>query len=86
MTINSASPFSLEDFESSDWQEAFEGKKNSAFISSALQKLTMKAIDEGKVAQSKVLQILANVCSMTLQPMSVNEPFKPYQITRTGRS
>lgn len=86
MTISSTSSLSLEDFEFSNWQEAFKGRKNSASISSAFQQLTLKAINDGKVAQSKVLQILANVCSMTLQPMSVNEPFHPYQVTRTGRS
>lgn len=78
----------IEDFKNSGWEEAFQGNgvKCPASISDTLAKKGQKATEENRMAQSKILWLLADICSMMLQPSSVNEPFKPYFISRTQRS
>ena len=78
----------IEDFKNSGWEEAFQGNgvKCPASISDILAKKGQKAAEENRMSQSKVLWLLADICSMMLQPSSVNEPFKPYFISRTERS
>ncbi len=78
----------IEDFKNSGWEEAFQGNglKCPASISEILAKKGQKAAEENKMPQSKVLWLLADICSMMLQPSSVNEPFKPCFTSRTQRS
>ena len=78
----------LDDMTSSGWEEAFEGcgLKEQISISDSLAKKGQKALEEGRRAQSKVLWLLADVCSRILQPGSVHEPFKPYSKIRNQRS
>lgn len=78
----------IEDFKNSGWEEAFQGNgvKCPASISEILAKKGQKAAEENKMSQSKVLWLLADICSMMLQPSSVNEPLKPYFTSRTERS
>lgn len=78
----------LEDFTSSGWEEAFQGDEATSLeiIADYLAKKGQKSAEEKKISQSKALWLLADACSMVLQPSSINEPFKPYFITRTGRS
>lgn len=78
----------LEDFTNSGWEEAFQGNaaQNLAVAADALAKKGQKALEEGKTSQSKALWLLADASSMMLQPSSFNEPFKPYIISRAGRS
>jgi tetratricopeptide (TPR) repeat protein len=76
------------DFESSGWEKAFQGNgmNVSSCVSETLAKMGQKAGEDGQTAQSKVLWLLADVCSMMLNPSSFNEPFKPYFRSRTNRS
>jgi len=76
------------DFESSGWEEAFKsrGIKMSSHAPNILAIMGQKASEERRTAQSKVLWLLADACSMALNPSSLNEPFKPYFRGRTGRS
>lgn len=78
----------IEDFKNSGWEEAFQGNrlKDPGSISEILAKKGQKAAEENKMPQSKVLWLLADICSMMLQPSSVNEPFKPYFTSRSERS
>lgn len=76
----------LEDFTNSGWEEAFQEGHHLAVAANALAKKGQKALEEGNSAQSKVLWLLADACSMVLQPSSFNEPFRPYIISRMGRS
>lgn len=78
----------LEDFTTSGWEKAFTGTPSErlAVAADALAKKGQKALEEGKTSQSKVLWLLADACSMMLQPSSLNEPYKPYIIRRSGRS
>ncbi|MBS0653774.1 MAG: hypothetical protein JSR39_09680, partial [Verrucomicrobia bacterium] len=78
----------LEDFKNSGWEEAFQGNAVQHFgvAADALAKKGQKALEDGNASQSKALWLLADACSMMLQPSSFNEPFKPYIISRSGRS
>lgn len=78
----------LEDFTNSGWEEAFQGNaaQHLAVAADALAKKGQKALEEGKLSQSKVLWLLADACSMMMMPASFNEPFRPYIITKSGRS
>lgn len=86
--FSSAIKITLKDFKSSGWEEAFQvsGVNEPFLIADILAKKGQKATEEGNMAQSKVLWLLADVCSMVLQPSSLNEPFKPYFINHTQRS
>ncbi len=44
------------------------------------------AIEEGRNSEGKVLWLLANACSMMLNPDSVNEPFKPFMVINGKRT
>lgn len=78
----------LEDFINSGWEDAFQGDaaQHLAAVADRLAKKGQKALEEGKTSQSKALWLVADACSMMLQPSSFNEPFKPYFISRSGRS
>lgn len=78
----------LEDFINSGWEKAFQanGVKKPSFVSDILAKMGQKAGEEGRAAHSKVLWLLADASSMMLSPSSLNEPFKPYFRSRSGRS
>jgi hypothetical protein len=53
---------------------------------SNLSKLARKKSDIGDLKSSKILWILADLCSMMLVPDSKNEPFKPFATSNNGRS
>lgn len=78
----------LDDFINSGWEDAFQGDEVNSLsvISNTLAKKGQIAAEEGRSSQSKVLQLLADACSMMLQPMSMNEPFKPFFRSQTARS
>lgn len=44
------------------------------------------AVENGKLREGKTLWLLADACSMMLEPSSPNEPFKPLVIGRGKRS
>ena len=67
----------LEDFINSEWEEAFQGNavQHLAAVADRLAKKGQKALEEGRTSQSKALWLIADACSMMLQPSSFNEPF-----------
>ena len=52
----------------------------------SLSSAARQAIEEGKTAEGKILWLLADACSMMLQPASLNEPFKPFLVIDGRRS
>ncbi len=78
----------LEDFINCGWEEAFQNDdaQHLAAAADKLAKKGQKALEECRISHSKALWLLADACSMMLQPSSFNEPFKPYFISRSGRS
>ena len=52
----------------------------------ALSDAAREAIEQGDNARGKVLWLLADACSMKIEPASPNQPFKPSFVSSRGRS
>lgn len=81
-------PAAIEDFRQSGWRAAIDSSDRDGYSSmwSALSVAARTAIEGGKLAEGRVLWLLADACSLTLRPGSFNEPFKPRMVTHHGRS
>jgi hypothetical protein len=53
---------------------------------SALSAAARTAIEASRLAEGKILWLLADACSLMMKPGSFNEPFKPRIVTHHGRS
>ena len=79
----------VEEFLRSGWESALEGngrEHNLWGISQSLSSAAQIAMEGGKSAEGKVLWLLADACSMILDPKSINEPFKPFMVIQGKRS
>lgn len=78
----------IEDFRRSNWKVAIGSSSRGGYpeMWQALSAAARTATDIGTFAEGKVLWLLADACSMMLNPRSVNEPFKPFMVARSGRS
>jgi hypothetical protein len=77
-----------EDFRRSGWKAILtsvirDGYSDMWQVFSAAAR---QAIEDKKTAEGKVLWLLADACSMMLNPASVNEPFKPIMVMDGKRS
>lgn len=81
---------SIEDFRCSDWKKAIaEASSYGDGYYGLWQSFSTEAksaIKNGKVSEGKILWLLADACSMALNPGSDNEPFKPFAILDGRRS
>ena len=80
---------SIEDFRRSSWRAAVEApKKYGPYFSlwQSFSDLAQQAVAGGDSAAGKVLWLLADACSLMLNPDSRSEPFRPLYSMRTGRS
>ncbi len=72
----------IDDFNNCNWQHAIEEAKQKDYsYISIWQQLRFSAniaSKEGRQSEEKILWLLADACSMMLQPSSLNEPFAPY--------
>ena len=68
-----------EDFRASGWKAVLTSATREGYSDMwhALSSAARQAIEGKKTAEGKVLWLLADACSMMLNPASVNEPFKP---------
>jgi hypothetical protein len=78
----------LDDFRKCGWQEAISESRRDQYSSmwQSLSTAATYAIEEKRLSEGKVLWLLADACSMTLMPSSLNEPFKPIMMTDGKRS
>lgn len=78
----------IEDFRRSEWKAAMEspGRKDYSRMKDSLATAAQTALEQGKLAEGKVLWLLADACSMILKPQSLNEPFKPWIVMGGKRS
>jgi hypothetical protein len=78
----------IEDFRRSDWKSALGSRDQQGYSSMwrSLSAAARTAIEGGKVSERKVLWLLADACSMMLNPSSANEPFKPFMVIHGKRS
>jgi hypothetical protein len=79
---------SLNDFRQANWKAAISSCAGEGYPSMwrPLSNAAKAAIEDGKLPEGKVLWLLADACSMMLNPGSVNNPFKPFITTADGRS
>lgn len=78
----------IDDFRRSNWRIAIESGNREGYSSmwQSLSEAARTAIENGSASEGKALWLLADACSMMLNPHSVNEPFKPFMITDGKRS
>ena len=78
----------LDAFRDSGWKAIPDGlfDKGYAPASQALREAAIEACDEDNQARSKVLQLLAEGCSMMLSPEKRNDPFGPFWVGGGMRS
>lgn len=71
-----------EDFRGSGWKEVLKPSTQEGYSDMwrAFSAAARQAIDGKKMAEGKVLWLLADACSMMLNSASVNEPFKPIML------
>lgn len=76
------------DFAECGWKEVLSGTAREGYSSmwQALSGAARQAIEQGRMTQGKVLWLLADACSMTLSPKSLNEPFKPIMVMEGRRT
>ena len=70
-------------------ETAVDAPKKYAYYYSlwqSLSELARKTVESGDIAAGKVLWVLADACSMVLNPASKNEPFRAMFSMVNGRS
>ena len=78
----------VDDFAGCGWEAVLARADADDYcsMSSALFSSAKQAIGDDRQAHGKVLSLLAEVCSMTLKPESINEPFEPVAMFQDRRS
>jgi hypothetical protein len=78
----------IDDFRRSNWKPAIASREREGYSSmwQSLSTAARSATEEGKISEGKVLWLLADACSMMLNPGSINEPFKPIMAMNGKRS
>ena len=76
----------LEDFRSSGWESIVSSLEDYPSIHTAFSKAAEEAIQSERLEHGKVLWLLADACSMMLEPNNFNVPFKPYLVLNGKRS
>jgi hypothetical protein len=78
----------IDDFRRSDWKSAIASSEREGYpgMWQSLSAAAGSAIEGGRTSEGKVLWLLADACSMMLNPGSANEPFKPFMAMNGKRS
>ena len=77
-----------QDFADCGWKDVLARTTREGYSSmwQAFSAAARQANEEGQLSHGKVLWLLADACSMTLSPKSLNEPFKPIAVMEGKRS
>jgi hypothetical protein len=77
-----------DDLRSCKWRDALDAAAREDYwsMSQALSTAASKAVEGGQAAAGRALRLLADACSMMLQPASLNEPFQPMFVMGGRRS
>jgi hypothetical protein len=77
-----------DNFAASGWEGAVAEAKREGYSAmwSALSDAAKRAMEDDKIANGKVLWLLADACSMMLKPGRGNDPFDPYIVMEGRRS
>ncbi|MBN1431871.1 MAG: DUF4209 domain-containing protein [Methanomicrobiaceae archaeon] len=76
-----------QDFTDCGWKDALAGTKRGDYTSmwQAFSDAALQAMKESRESHGKALWLLADACSMMLNPKSINEPYKPFFIMEGRR-
>ncbi len=76
------------DFRGSGWKEAVDGTLDAGYwrLYSRLSKEAQQASRTGDAKRARVLELLADACSMMLEPDNPGEPFEPFFVWEGRRS
>lgn len=79
---------SKSDFDNSGWHNLISDVTREGYPAmwQVLSNAARDAIEQGHIAKGKVFWLLADACSMTIDPASPNQPFKPSFASSRGRS
>lgn len=77
-----------QDFADCGWKDALANSSREGYSTmwNAFSSAARQAIEAGRPSHGKALWLLADACSMTLSPKSLNEPYKPFMVMEDGRS
>lgn len=75
-------PVNPDDFRRSNWKAVLESCRYEGYSEMwrALSSAARQAMEDGNAVKGKALWLLADACSMMLNPGSINEPFKPLMV------
>ncbi|MHB1098237.1 MAG: DUF4209 domain-containing protein [Burkholderiales bacterium] len=78
----------IESLRNSGWREALTADDRKGYPSmwQSLSSAARTAVEKGLLSEGKGLWLLADACSMMLNPSSHNEPFKPFMVMNGRRS
>src|SRR5262249_43969463 len=78
----------IEDFRTSPWKSAISSTEREGYpgMWRSLFAAAKAVIEGGRHTEGKALLLLADACSMMLNPSSTNEPFKPLMVIDGRRS
>ncbi len=76
------------DLAACDWRGVLAGSDRDGYSSmwQAFSGAAREALEKGNQKSSKIFWLLADACSMILQPQSKNEPFRAHSTTEARRS
>ncbi|MCH5277979.1 MAG: DUF4209 domain-containing protein [Desulfovibrionaceae bacterium] len=79
-------PVTLEDFKSSGYESVIDSLEDYRAMWTALYRAAEDAKKNGQLKHGKILWLLADACSMILEPDNRNNPFKPLILFEGKRS
>ena len=76
----------LEDFQNSNYEEVIKTAEKEGYTSywTVLSNEAKKEIEQGNEKKGKVLWLLADICSLMLNPQSLQEPYSPCMVMTNG--
>ena len=77
-----------QDFLECGWKDILAATTREGYSTMwhAFSAAARQAIEEGRLESGKALWLLADACSMSLVPKSINEPFQPFMLMAEGRT
>ena len=86
--FDQASPLTMDEFVDCGWESALASASDDDYVSMfvAFSTAAQQAEGEGRDAHGRVLRLLSFACSMHLDPLSRNQPFKPIRVGLDGKA
>ena len=85
--VEQAPPLTMDDLADCGWESALASASDDNYVSMfiAFSTAAQQAEREGRDAHGRVLRLVSFACSMHLDPLSRNQPFKPISVGLDGK-